>query len=193
MSDESVLVERATNGDKSAFAALVDLYEKPIYNLAYRMLGETTEAQDAAQEAFLRAYTRLNSYNPERPFKTWLFSIASHHCIDRLRKRRIVWLSLDGALPPHPALSDGRPGPEEAVVRTERRELIRQLLGRLKPKDRLMIILRYWYDHSYEEIADETGATVSAVKSRLHRARNVLAAALGEPSTTTPPAVLVES
>ena len=141
------------------------------------MLGDAAEAEDAAQETFLRAYTRLASYDVHRPFKTWLFSIASHHCIDRLRKRRLTWLSLDEPLPADaaPALADQSPGPEEQTARGEQTALIQQHLARLSPEDRAVIVMRYWYDFSYEEIAEATHATVSAVKSRLHRARLSLA------------------
>ena len=168
-------VRRARAGDETAFTALVETYQTAIYNLCYRMLGEAGEAEDAAQETFLRAYTQLSSYDPTRSFKTWLFSIANHHCIDRLRKRRLTWLSLDDPLPPHPALQEPTPGPEEASVRREQTEALQALLAKLSPDDRTVIVMRYWYDFSYEEIAEATRSTVSAVKSRLHRARGSMA------------------
>jgi RNA polymerase sigma-70 factor (ECF subfamily) len=171
---EQQWVRLARAGDDHAFAALVEAYQSPIYNLCYRMLGEAGEAEDAAQETFLRAYSQLASYDSARPFKTWLFSIASHHCIDRLRKRRLTWLSIDDDLPPHPALQEQAPGPEEASVRREQSEALQALLGRLPPDDRAVVVMRYWYDLSYEEIAESTRTTVSAVKSRLHRARGHL-------------------
>jgi RNA polymerase sigma-70 factor (ECF subfamily) len=173
MSEED-WVRRARAGDHDAFTRLVETYQTPIYNLCYRMLGEAGEAEDAAQEAFLRAYAQLGGYDPGRSFKTWLFSIANHHCIDRLRKRRLTWLSIDDDLPPHPALQEQAPGPEDATVRREQTEQLQSLLGKLPPDDRAVIVMRYWYDFSYEEIADATRTTVSAVKSRLHRARGSL-------------------
>jgi len=172
---EQELVTRARAGDDTAFSQLVELYNTAIYNLCYRMLGEAGEAEESAQEAFLRAYTQLRSYDPTRSFKTWLFSIASHYCIDRLRKRRLIWLSIDEPLPPHPALQEQTPGPEDANVRREQRDAIQALLAKLPPEDRKVIVMRYWSDLSYEEIATATRATVSAVKSRLHRARGALA------------------
>lgn len=173
---EPDLIARARAGDTAAFTALVDEYQRPIYNLCYRMLGESNEAEDAAQEAFLRAYTRLGSYDTQRPFKTWLFSIASHYCIDLLRKRRLIWLSIDDdSRPVEPELFEPSAGPEDASVAREKSEAIQCLLSRLSPNDRAVIVLRYWYDGSYEEIAQVTGTTVSAVKSRLHRAREALA------------------
>jgi RNA polymerase sigma-70 factor (ECF subfamily) len=169
-------LKHARAGDEDAFARLVETYQTAIYNLCYRMLGESGEAEDAAQEAFLRAYSQLSTYDPARSFKTWLFSIASHYCIDRLRKRRLTWLSLDDDdLPPHPALQEPSPGPEEVSVRREQTAVIQALLAKLAPEDRSVIVLRYWYDLSYEEIAEATRASVSSVKSRLHRARGTVA------------------
>jgi RNA polymerase sigma-70 factor (ECF subfamily) len=162
-----------------AFAALVEAYQRPIYNLCYRMLGDPGEAEDAAQEAFLRAYSQLHRYDPGRSFKTWLFAIASHHCIDRLRRRRVTWLGIDEEpLLTHPALLEPRPGPEQMAVRREEEAAIQGALAKLAPRDRSAIVMRYWYDMSYEEIARVTGSTASAVKSRLHRARVCLAAVL---------------
>jgi RNA polymerase sigma-70 factor (ECF subfamily) len=171
---EQEWVRLARAGDEAAFTALVEAYQSPIYNLCYRMLGEAGEAEDAAQETFLRAYSQLASYDSARSFKTWLFSIANHHCIDRLRKRRLTWLSIDDDLPPHPALQEQAPGPEEASVRREQSEALQALLSKLPPDDRSVVVMRYWYDLSYEEIAEATRTTVSAVKSRLHRARGHL-------------------
>ena len=186
MSDEQDWVWRARAGDESAFTQLVDAYQTPIYNLCYRMLGEAGEAEDAAQETFLRAYSQFGSYDPARSFKTWLFSIANHHCIDRLRKRRLTWLSIDDDnLPPHPALQEQTLGPEDALVRRQQAELLQGLLAKLPPDDRSVMVMRYWYDFSYEEIAEATHTTVSAVKSRLHRARGSMGQML-EPGAAAP-------
>ncbi len=178
---ESDWVRRARAGDDAAFSALVETYQAPIYNLCYRMLGDPGEAEDAAQESFLRAYAQIGSYDPSRSFKTWLFSIANHHCIDRLRRRRLTWLSIDADdLPPHPALQEPSPGPEELAARHETQAAMQALLKRLAPEDRSVIVMRYWYDLSYEEIAQATRTTVSAVKSRLHRARGSLGEMLAD-------------
>ncbi len=173
------VVTRVLNGDLSAFETLVEAYQQPVYNLAYRMLGDGAEAEDVAQEAFLRAYRNLSSYDPERSFKTWLLSIASNYCIDRLRRRRLAWLSIDDPLPPHPALSSDAPDPEETAIQGERASLVQRLLEQLPQDYRLVVVLRYWYDYSYTEIAEMTDSTESAVKSRLFRARRALAEMLG--------------
>src|SRR5579859_4143175 len=168
-------VEQACSGDQEAFGELVKLHQHAVYNLAYRMLGERGEAEDAAQETFLRAYAHLDRYDQERPFRTWLLSIASNHCIDRLRKRRLKWLSLDEPLPPHPELSSHEIEPEDAVITNERGAMIQQMLDELSPEYRAAVVLRYWYDLSYTEIAEMLNTTESAVKSRLFRARQALA------------------
>lgn len=185
-------MELAREGDKAAFGRLVEAYETPVYNLAYRMLGNAAEAEEAAQEAFLRAYTHLGSYDPERPFSTWLFSITSHYCIDRLRRRRITWLPLkeeiaqaDGSTqsdsrsqsagPIGAQWANTSPNPESVVTRRDREEWMQQLLNALSPTDRAAITLHYWYDCPYKEIAQVLDLSVSAVKSRLYRARRALA------------------
>ena len=172
---DSLWVQRTLAGDPQAFGELVQRYERDVFNLAYRMLNERREAEDAAQEAFLRAYANLDRYDMNRSFKTWLLSITSNHCIDRLRRRRLTWLSLEEPLPPHPALTSDIPGPEEATVTNERNLLVQEMLDELSPDYRLAVVLRYWYDLSYAEIADMLGTTESAVKSRLFRARQTLA------------------
>ncbi len=175
---DSLWVQRTLAGETQAFGELVRRYERDVFNLAYRMLNDWREAEDAAQEAFLRAYAHLDRYDQRRSFKTWLLSIASNHCIDRLRRRRLTMLSLDEPLPPHPALTSNSPDPEEATLANERSAQVQKLLAELSPDYRLAVILRYWYDYSYAEIAEMLQTTESAIKSRLFRARQTLAAKL---------------
>lgn len=175
MTGEAEWIRLAREGDQAAFGRLVVAYQTPVYNLAYRMLGNASEAEEAAQETFLRAYTHLHSYDLQRPFRSWLLSIASHYCIDRLRRRRITWLSLEDESAAPGQLASDLPSPESVMVQREQEARIQQLLAALSPTDRAAITLRYWYDCSYEEIAGVLDLTVSAVKSRLHRARRALA------------------
>ena len=178
MTEESTWIQQARAGDQNAFGRLVVAYQTPVYNLAYRMLGNKVEAEDAAQEAFLRAYTHLRSYDLDRPFRSWLFSIASHYCIDRLRRRRINWLPLEEEIAEPYQMTSKGPNPEAATAQREHEEEVQNLLNTLSPTDRAAITLRYWYDCSYEEIAETLNLTVSAVKSRLHRARRALASSM---------------
>lgn len=172
----------AKTGDQDAFSEIVYTFQDNVYNLCYRMLSEHTEAEDATQEAFIRAFMNLHRYDTARSFKTWLLSIASNHCIDRLRKRRMKYLSLDEPLPSSAALalSGDEPGPEDMVIKGERGNEIQLLLSELRPDDRAAIILRYWYDYSYAEIAEAMNTTESAIKSRLFRARRTLGDKLDE-------------
>ncbi len=176
VNEEQVWLDEARRGDKAAFGKIIQAYQRPVYNLAYRMLSNPGEAEEAAQEAFIRAYTRLDSYNPNHKFSTWLLSITSNYCIDILRKRRAILLNIDEPLPPHPALmSEKGSGPEPQMVQNQREEMVQTLLAELAPEYREAVVLRYWYELSYEEIAEMMETTVSAIKSRLFRARRQLA------------------
>lgn len=170
---EADCLQRAVQGDEDAFTTIVETYQKPVFNLCYRMLGEATEAEDAAQETFWRAYQNLRRYDSQRPFATWLLSIAAHYCIDQQRKRRYPTLALD--ILPEEDVPDPGPSPEKVFNEMEAKGQMQNLLTKLNPQDRAAIILRYWYDFSEEEIARTLSLTVSAVKSRLHRARKELA------------------
>lgn len=171
--EETRWLEDARNGDPQAFAMLVDMYSKPVYNLCYRMLGNPQDAEDAAQEAFLRAYRNLNCYDPDRKLITWLLSIAAHYCIDQQRRVRAPQVSLDEADPGE--LSERRAGPEKAYLLRETGDQVQQLLSQISARDRAAIILYYWYDLSYQEIASQLKLTESALKARLYRARRSLA------------------
>jgi len=172
-------VSAAIDGDQDAFAELVYAYQDAVYNLCYRMLSDHVEAEDAAQEAFLRAYLNLRRYDVGRSFKTWLLSIASNYCIDRLRRRRMQYVSIDDPLPSL-TLSSSEPEPEDVAVFREQSRQIQGLLNELAPDYRAAVVLRYWYDYSYLEIADVLDTTESAIKSRLFRARQMIADKLGE-------------
>ncbi len=167
-------LERARAGDQAAFGLLVEMYQRPIFTLTYRMLGHVTEAEDAAQETFLRAYARLHQYDPQRKFSTWIFSIAHYHCIDRLRKRRVQIIGIDES-PVIFSLESETARPEENVLAAEQAEEVQALVNQLEPDYRTPLILRYWNDCSYQEIAEIMNISVAAVKSRLFRARKKLA------------------
>jgi len=170
---EQLWVDQARTGDAEAFSHLVEAYQRPVFNLAYRMLGNPTEAEDAAQETFLRVYAKLGQYDPERKFSTWILSIANNHCIDRLRKRRVTLLSIDD----NPVLQNLEGDsilPEHAVLQREQAQELQALLGKLAPDYRTPLILRYWQEYSYQEIADTMQISLSAVKTRLFRARQQL-------------------
>lgn len=172
--DESDWLVLAQNGDDEAFTQLVERYQNPVYNLCYRMLGNAQEAEDAAQEAFWRAYQAIRRYDRNRSFATWLLSITAHYCIDLQRKRRLPTLEIEDWM--EEVLPDNTPDPERMTGAREEKERIQKMLTALNPQDRAAIILRYWYEFSEEEISRTLKLSVSAVKSRLHRARLKFAA-----------------
>jgi len=176
VTEESAWILQAQNGDDDAFTLIVEAYQKPVYNLCYRMLGEPEAAEDAAQDTFLKAYQNLSRYDRERSFATWLLSIAAHHCIDKLRRRRFVSFSIDEDEEGQTELPDRfAPDPEGEAVKKQEREHLQKLLQSLDPVDRAAVVMRYWHDASEVEIAQTLSLTVPAVKSRLHRARRALA------------------
>lgn len=189
-SEDNAWVLAARSGDRRAFEALVGRYERPVYNLALRMLGRAEDAEDASQEVFLKAYRALTAYDQNRPFSTWLLSIAAHHCIDRIRRRRMQEVSLD-ALPPWRQIAVRTVDPEDEAIYRDHSDRVKALLQCLPEDYRLVVVLRYWHDFGYSEIAELTGESESAIKSRLHRARRQLAEELlgrdpGAPGASTP-------
>jgi RNA polymerase sigma-70 factor, ECF subfamily len=169
--DELRWIEAAVRGDHQAFGRIVDAYKAPVYNLAYRMLRSGPEAEDAAQEIFLRAYTKLASYDRARKFSTWLLSIASNYCIDMLRRRRATIVDIEDVAF---SLPSDAPGPERSALVQEQREAVARAINRLPDGYRLVTVLRYYNDLSYEEIEQATGLSEATVKTRLHRARRQL-------------------
>ena len=174
MVEEERWVSLAQKGDKEAFCQLIRAYQAPVYNLAYRMLGDPDEAEDATQETFLRAFSRLHTYDPGYKFSSWILSIASHYCLDQLRKRKGRFVSLEG-IKSWRWMPDRRPQPEERFLQHEEQVAVRRILSKLPPQYRVVVILRYWYGYSYEEMARMLETSQSAIKSRLHRARKMMA------------------
>ena len=171
--EEQIWLEQARRGNKEAFGMLIEAYQAPVFNLAYRMLGNAGDAEDAAQETFIRAYKAINRYDPNRKFSTWLLSIASNYCIDQHRRRKLPSFSMDAF--DSPVIPDKAKGLEAMLMQDEQESEISALLDSLHPKDKAAVVMRYWYDYSYNEIAEALSLSVSAVKSRLHRARKELA------------------
>ena len=190
MNDELTWVLQAQQGSDEAFTKLVEEHQTHVYNLCYRMLGEPEAAEDAAQESFLRAYQNLHRYDQSRPFPTWLLSIAAHYCIDRLRRRKLSVFSIDEENDDGSTFEiadPASPDPEADSVKHEERDRLHNMLKDLDETDRAAIIMRYWYDYSEIEIAESLRLTVSAVKSRLHRARRSLAGMWEEHTPRTRP------
>ena len=173
--DDAALVERSLRGDHAAYAILVDRYTPLLMRITVRLLRDPARAEDTCQEAFLRAYTHLDTYNPAYRFSTWLGAIATHHCLRLLAHRDWDHVTCDPTLLASTLLDDG---PEISVLRQEQAVSLRQVVAALPIRYRQALVLRHWHDLSYAEIATVTGQSLSAVKTQLHRAREMLVQAL---------------
>jgi RNA polymerase sigma-70 factor (ECF subfamily) len=166
-SDESWVQEALR--DANAFAEIVNRYQKRLYALAYRMLGSSVEAEDATQEAFLRAYRALHSFRTDAAFAPWIYRIATNVCLDVLRARRPVSSTDESPVDPPAHVSV-----EGSVVERERIHALSNAVQQLPAGLRTVFLLRHESDLSYEEIADTLGIPLNTVRTRLFRARNAL-------------------
>ena len=181
------LVLGVRGGDGEAFAELVERHKRQVHGLAYRMLGNAVDAEDAAQETFVRAYTRLGTYQPDGRFGAWLLAIAAHRCIDilRARGRRVPTVAL-GKVPESDRFISPVDGPEEQALRWAVRDEVQGWLAALPPRYRLVLTLRYFHDLTYREIADTLAEPVSTVRMRLFRARALLQTVVARQQGTQP-------
>jgi len=176
---EKRLIERARRDDREAFAELVEMYKDKIYQLAFRMTGNRQEAEDIAQETFLRVYANLHSYDINLKFSTWIYRIATNLCIDRGRKKKADF-SLDEevagseGLDWHSRLPSKEKSPAEKVVIRELQETVQSALSQLAPKYRSIMILRYIEDLSLQEISEALQLPITTIKTRIHRGREAL-------------------
>jgi RNA polymerase sigma-70 factor, ECF subfamily len=161
-------------GDPRAFAALVEQYEKPVYNVALRMLRSPEDARDIAQSVFLKAYQSLSSYDPQYKFYSWIYRMAINESLNVLRVRGRNEGPVDERLP-----SD-RAGPSELLSTDQTRDVVLDAVGRLKPEHRAVIVLRYFVDRNYEDMGQILGIDAKTVKSRLYTARQLLKEQLAE-------------
>lgn len=164
---DSELVALVAKGNESAFKELLDRYQAAVYNLAYRFLNDANEAEDIAQETFLRLYRTANRYKPQASLRTYLFRIAKNLCIDFLRKKRPEPME-------HLPEKMVQDSPLDQLERAQALEIIFNCIDKLPENQRMAILLRHTSGLRYQEIADVMGLTVSAVESLLVRARKTL-------------------
>lgn len=174
-----LLVESALSGNEKAFAKLMSRYKDAIYFMLLKMVNNRSDAEDLTLEAFGKAFKNLQQYSPNYAFSTWLFKIATNNCIDFLRKRRGVYISIEnnpenGDNDSQVKLRSADPNPEEKLIRIQKAILMRKIVHRLKPRYRILIELRYFREFSYEEIAKELNLPLGTVKAQLFRAREML-------------------
>lgn len=172
-------IKQVKKGDQAAFEDVVSIFQHRIYQHCYRMIGSEHEAEELAQEAFIRAYVNIHTFDHERKFSTWLYRIATNVTIDRLRKRKPVY-SLDADLPRADGLTmyatlpnEGRL-PDDEVEGLELQEYIYKEISSLSPIYRTIIILRYLEEFSLKEISEILDIPLGTVKTRIHRGREAL-------------------
>lgn len=175
------LMMRVQAGDKRAFKSIVETYQRRVINVAYRFLGNREDAEEVAQETFLRLYLSAKSYQPKAELFTYLYTIATRLALNRLRKRkRLRWFSLD-QLQEDTADGPGRefPGdpadrPDGSLEQTEREAMVRRALDTLPAAQKTAVVLSRYEGLSYKQIAEVMETSVSAVESKLHRAKQTL-------------------
>ncbi len=181
-------VKKAIEGDQKSFTFLMERYQNAIYHTMYRMVGSKEDADDLTQEAFGKAFNKLSTYAPRYAFSTWLFKIASNNCIDHIRKKRLILLSIDESIENEGSgqtfsnnLKSSNLDPEQKFIQEQRISLMRTLMGQLSDKYRLMIELRFFEELTYEEIAEELNIPLGTVKAQLFRAKEILYSLLQTP------------
>ena len=167
--EDAELVERARQGDVSAYEELVRRYQDIAGRTAYVITGTRADAQDAVQEAFVKAHRALGRFRTDSPFRPWLLRIVANEAITRRRaSTRAVTLALRAAEGRPPG--DAAPSPDGAALERERQEEVLAAVRTLRPEDRLVIAYRYWFDMTEREMAEALGVRPGTVKSRLSRA-----------------------
>ncbi len=188
LTDQEV-VARAREGRDAAYRELIGRYERPVFSLIYRLVRDREQAEDLAQDTFIKVLNHIDRYSPEFRLSSWLFKIANNLTIDHLRRRRVDTISIEGA--PDAVTAESAKATSIAVVSAsespleelESRELgtaIERAIGKLRPEYRACIMLRHVEDKSYEEIAEIVKLPLGTVKTYIHRARHELRAALGD-------------
>lgn len=167
---DAQIVEMVLQGDASAFQELVRRYQKPVFGICYRMIRQREEAEDLAQEVFIKAYRYLGQYNHTHKFSSWLLKIATNTSIDAIRKKRVETLPLDEEIKTnHEDVSA-----EKAFLQEEMQRDIEKAIAALPPDYRMVILLYHHHGQSYQQIAEGMEIPMSMVKNRLFRARKIL-------------------
>jgi RNA polymerase sigma-70 factor (ECF subfamily) len=167
--DDRDLITSAQQGDRQAFTELVCRHQNAVVGLIYRMCGDPQQAEDAAQEAFVRVWQNLNSYEPQHAFRSWLYRIATNVALDSLRRERPT-VELDSL----PLADDDNITPEQSAEQGQRMAQVRKAIARLSEPLRIVLILREYQELSYQEIAETLDIPTGTVMSRLNTARSQL-------------------
>ncbi len=173
------LVQAALGGDQNAFSSIMVRYREPIYYLVLKMVRNESDAEDLSIEAFEKAFKKLDQYVPQYAFSTWLFRIATNHCIDFIRKKKLRTTSIDEASENEQSwgiqIETKNKDPEEKFIEKQKINLMREVVSKLNDPYKTLVELRYFDELSYEEIAEQREIPLGTVKAQLFRARSLLA------------------
>lgn len=178
--NEKYLLERAKSGEVEAFERLIEGYQKKVFNIALRMIGNYDDASELAQEVFIKVYKSIRSFKEESSFSTWIYKITSNVCLDEIRKRKnkkVVYLDDDVKLEDGEVrhqIEDDSPSPEALLERKEIKRVVKEAIQSLSEEHRLVIVMRDLQGMSYEEIGKIVKCPEGTVKSRINRARQAL-------------------
>ena len=181
MDKESRLIKKAKSGNLEAFEQLILQYEKRIYNYCYRMTNSQEDAEDLAQEIFIKVYKNLKSFKGNSKFSTWIYRIAYNTCIDKYRKKEVATVSLtlnSDEEEKEIDLPSNDPLPEERIVSREEYDVVCECISELKPEYKNAVILRDIQNYTYDEIAEILNIHLGTVKSHISRGRASLRDAL---------------
>ena len=181
--EDDVLVKQATGGNEQAYTELVNKYERALYFHILKMIKDKEQVEDLVQEAFIKAFDNLNTYNTNYAFSTWLYRIATNHTIDYLRKKKLQTLSIDEPVQTRDGdmkmqLPDESAGSDRSIIRKQRKQIVRKAIEELPKKYRRVIEMRHMEEKSYQEIADVLDMPLGTVKAHIFRAREILYKAL---------------
>jgi RNA polymerase sigma factor (sigma-70 family) len=174
-----VFVDAALAGDQRAYQQLVDKYQRALYYHILKLVRNRDVVDDLVQEAFLKAFDCLESYNRQYAFSTWIYRIATNHSIDYLRKKKLSTLSIDEPMQGKDGemqmeLTDEMASTDREIIAKQRRKMVREAVEALPEKYRLVVRMRHMDEMSYEEIAEELGLPLGTVKAHIFRARELL-------------------
>ncbi|WP_227762643.1 RNA polymerase sigma factor [Zhaonella formicivorans] len=171
---DEVLVQLCLSGDRAAFAEIVRRYQKQIFSLTYRLTNHVEDAQDLAQEVFLKLYQVLDKYDGNRPFFPWMYKVASNVCYTALRKKPQQDVPLEKVIEFAPLVPKKESQPEDYAEVKETQRLVQQAIAELPENYRVPLVLRYLEDLSYQQIAEVMDLPVTTIETRLFRGKSLL-------------------
>jgi RNA polymerase sigma-70 factor (ECF subfamily) len=173
------LIKKAIEGDERAYKRLLENYRGAIFNLLYKMVRNREETEDLVQEAFIKAFNALSTFNEEYAFSTWLYKIAVNNCIDHIRKKKLKTYSIDKPVPSKDGelgreFPDTSMSPDREILSEEKSNIIENAIEDLPENYKTVIVMRHKEERSYEEIAEILNIPLGTVKARIFRAREML-------------------